>query len=303
VTSGSGASPSATSSSTRAASSPSSASSWSWTGRRRSGRRSTTFPSRPLPGGHRLLGHRLQDPGVGGGGGGGEGPGPLPGGTGLRAPGDGGLGLPSRPRPPLAYGSHRVGPGLARVPGVGRGPRRKRPRPGRGGGSRGPLLHGPGPGGVRPVLLVYLLGVTAWGAWLGRNQRGGTDYFLGNRDLPWGAVLLSVVATETSTLTFLSIPGVAYLGNLAFLQLTLGYLVGRIVVSGDPPAGLLPGRAHHGLRTPGAAVRDGGPAVHLGDLHDHPAPGGLGAALRHRHPPGPHHRVALSRCPSPSSGS
>ena len=81
------------------------------------------------------------------------------------------------------------------------------------------------------VLLAYLLGVTAWGAWLGRNQKGGTDYFLGNRDLPWGAVCLSVVATETSTLTFLSIPGVAYLGNLGFLQLTLGYLAGRIVVS------------------------------------------------------------------------
>ncbi|MEX2526899.1 MAG: sodium:solute symporter [Gemmatimonadota bacterium] len=82
------------------------------------------------------------------------------------------------------------------------------------------------------VLLVYLGGVTAWGAWLGRNQTGGTDYFLGSRDLPWGAVLLSVVATETSTLTFLSIPGVAYLGNLGFLQLTLGYLVGRVVVAG-----------------------------------------------------------------------
>jgi solute:Na+ symporter, SSS family len=81
------------------------------------------------------------------------------------------------------------------------------------------------------VLLVYLLGVTAWGAWLGRNARSGTDYFLGNRDLPWGAVCLSVVATETSTLTFLSIPGVAYLGNLGFLQLTIGYLVGRVVVS------------------------------------------------------------------------
>jgi solute:Na+ symporter, SSS family len=81
------------------------------------------------------------------------------------------------------------------------------------------------------VLAVYLLGVTAWGAWLGRNARGGKDYFLGNRELPWGAVLLSVVATETSTLTFLSIPGVAYLGTLAFLQLTFGYLLGRIVVS------------------------------------------------------------------------
>mgnify|MGYP001823656966 FL=1 len=81
------------------------------------------------------------------------------------------------------------------------------------------------------VILVYMLGVTAWGAWLGRGQVGGSDYFLGSRDLPWVAVLLSVVATETSTLTFLSIPGVAYGGTLAFLQLTLGYLAGRVVVS------------------------------------------------------------------------
>ena len=81
------------------------------------------------------------------------------------------------------------------------------------------------------VIVAYLLGVTLWGAWLGRGQAGGTDYFLGNRELPWGAVMLSVVATETSTLTFLSIPGVAYLGNLTFLQLTVGYLAGRAVVS------------------------------------------------------------------------
>jgi len=81
------------------------------------------------------------------------------------------------------------------------------------------------------VILAYLLGVTLWGAWLGRGQKGGTDYFLGNRELPWGAVMLSVVATETSTLTFLSIPGVAYLGSLTFLQLTFGYLLGRMVVS------------------------------------------------------------------------
>ena len=81
------------------------------------------------------------------------------------------------------------------------------------------------------VLVVYLAATTAWGAWLGRGQTGGTDYFLGNRELPWGAVMLSVVATETSTLTFLSLPGVAYLGTLVFLQLTFGYLTGRIVVS------------------------------------------------------------------------
>lgn len=81
------------------------------------------------------------------------------------------------------------------------------------------------------VLVLYLGGVTAWGAWLGRGQKGGSDYFLGSRNLPWGAVLLSVVATETSTLTFLSIPGVAYMGTLAFLQLTVGYLLGRTVVA------------------------------------------------------------------------
>ena len=81
------------------------------------------------------------------------------------------------------------------------------------------------------VLVVYLVGVTAWGAWLGRGQEGGTDYFLGSRSLPWVAVMLSVVATETSTLTFLSMPGVSYAGALVFLQLTLGYLAGRIIVS------------------------------------------------------------------------
>ena len=81
------------------------------------------------------------------------------------------------------------------------------------------------------VLVLYLGGVTLWGAWLGRGQTGGSDYFLGRRELPWWAVMLSVVATETSTLTFLSIPGVSYLGTLTFLQLTFGYLIGRVVVA------------------------------------------------------------------------
>jgi SSS family transporter len=81
------------------------------------------------------------------------------------------------------------------------------------------------------VILLYLAGVIGWGVWQGRRQRGGREYFLGNRELPWGAVLLSVVATETSTLTFLSIPGVAYLGTLGFLQLAIGYVLGRVVVA------------------------------------------------------------------------
>ena len=80
------------------------------------------------------------------------------------------------------------------------------------------------------VLVLYMAGVVAWGAWLGRGNRGGADYFLGGRNLPWWAVMLSVVATETSTLTLLSVPGVAYLGTLAFLQLALGYLLGRAIV-------------------------------------------------------------------------
>lgn len=81
------------------------------------------------------------------------------------------------------------------------------------------------------VLVAYMLGTTVWGAWLGRGQKGGTDYFLGSRSLPWAAVMLSVVATETSTLTFLSVPGVSYMGSMVFLQLTLGYLAGRTVVA------------------------------------------------------------------------
>ena len=81
------------------------------------------------------------------------------------------------------------------------------------------------------VLVAYMLGVTILGAWLGRGAKGATDYFLGSRSLPWWAVLLSVVATETSTLTFLSIPGVAYLGSLT----TRASLPSRPTMSGRRP--------------------------------------------------------------------
>ncbi|MCI0495731.1 sodium:solute symporter [candidate division KSB1 bacterium] len=81
------------------------------------------------------------------------------------------------------------------------------------------------------ILFFYLIGVTILGAWFGKYQKNTRDYFLGDRNLPWGAVCFSVVATETSTLTFISIPGVAYLTNLNFLQLTFGYLIGRIIIS------------------------------------------------------------------------
>jgi len=82
------------------------------------------------------------------------------------------------------------------------------------------------------VIVVYLAGVAAFGIMAGGRQKNTTDYFLGSRDLPWWAVSFSVVATETSTLTVIGIPAVAYGGSLTFLQLTFGYLLGRVIVAG-----------------------------------------------------------------------
>src|SRR5918993_2815784 len=81
------------------------------------------------------------------------------------------------------------------------------------------------------VLVAYLAGTTALGMYVGRRQRDAKDYFVADRSIPWWAVLFSVVASETSALTFISIPGLAYLGNLGFLQVVGGYILGRIVVS------------------------------------------------------------------------
>jgi len=82
------------------------------------------------------------------------------------------------------------------------------------------------------IVIAYMLAVLLFGIWIGRGGRSSADYFLGDRSLPWGALLLSIVATETSTVTFLSIPGLAAAagGNLTFLQITFGYIVGRIFV-------------------------------------------------------------------------
>ena len=81
------------------------------------------------------------------------------------------------------------------------------------------------------VIVAYLTGITLLGIWVGRRQRDSKDYFVADREIPWWAVLFSVVASETSALTFISIPGLAYVGNLGFLQVATGYLLGRIVVA------------------------------------------------------------------------
>jgi SSS family solute:Na+ symporter len=81
------------------------------------------------------------------------------------------------------------------------------------------------------VLIAYLAGTTLLGVYLGRNQKNARDYFVANHTIPWWAVLFSIVATETSALTVISIPGLAYLGDLGFLQIAAGYIIGRIVVA------------------------------------------------------------------------
>jgi SSS family solute:Na+ symporter len=81
------------------------------------------------------------------------------------------------------------------------------------------------------VLIAYLVGTTLLGVWLGRAQKDAKDYFVAGHAIPWWAILFSVVATETSALTFISIPGLAYVGNLGFLQIAVGYLLGRVVVA------------------------------------------------------------------------
>jgi len=80
------------------------------------------------------------------------------------------------------------------------------------------------------ILVLYLVGITLFGARFRRGQQNLRDYFLGSRSAPWWAIMCSIVATETSTLTIIGTPGIAYGGNLEFLQLVLGYLVARAIL-------------------------------------------------------------------------
>ncbi len=81
------------------------------------------------------------------------------------------------------------------------------------------------------IVVVYLVGVVVLGIIISGKQKNSVDYFLGGKKLPWWAVGFSIVASETSTLTFISIPGLAYKSNMMFLQLIIGYFIGRIIVS------------------------------------------------------------------------
>src|ERR1041385_6886689 len=90
---------------------------------------------------------------------------------------------------------------------------------------------------MKPINLViifgYLIGITLFGVWFSKKQETTRDYFLGDRTVPWWAIAASIVATETSTITFISVPGIAFArgGNFQFLQLVFGYMLGRVVIS------------------------------------------------------------------------
>lgn len=81
------------------------------------------------------------------------------------------------------------------------------------------------------VVLAYFAATLMLGERLGRGQRDLSDYFLAGRRMPWWSACLSIVGTETSTLTFVGVPAIAFTGDLTFLQVALGYVVGRFLVA------------------------------------------------------------------------
>ena len=125
--------------------------------------------------------------------------------------------------------------GSGRVPSFVSGPRFRRPH------ARASDRDAPPGAPLTPldlaVILAYFVFTLGLGLWVSRRQASAGDYFLGARDLPAAAVMLSIVATETSALTVISVPGIGARGDLTFLQLAFGYLLGRIGVA----AWLLPG--------------------------------------------------------------
>ena len=115
------------------------------------------------------------------------------------------------------------------------------------------------------VIAGYVLALTAFGTYFARFQRSTRDYFLTGHSVPWWAICFTIVATETSTITFIGVPAAAYTGNMAFLQLPIGYVIGRVIVSalflpayfrGDLMTSyqLLEWRFGPGVRSAGAAI-------------------------------------------------
>src|SRR5581483_9478378 len=81
------------------------------------------------------------------------------------------------------------------------------------------------------IIAIYLVGITLFGLRFRKKQRSLRDYFLADQNIPWPAIALSIVAAETSTLTIIGTPALAYDTNLGFLQVVFGYLIARVLIS------------------------------------------------------------------------
>lgn len=81
------------------------------------------------------------------------------------------------------------------------------------------------------VIIAYLVGVIGLGMWFGKDQRNTRDYFLGSRNVAWWGIGASIVAAETSALTIIGVPAMAYGSNLAFIQMVIGYVIARIALA------------------------------------------------------------------------
>lgn len=81
------------------------------------------------------------------------------------------------------------------------------------------------------ILAAYLVGMVGFGIFMGRGSRSAAQYMVGNREVPWWLILFSIISTETSAVTFLSIPGFAYSRDMTWLQIPIGFLIGRLLVA------------------------------------------------------------------------
>ena len=81
------------------------------------------------------------------------------------------------------------------------------------------------------VIVGYLGAMIGIGVWFGKDQRNTRDYFLGSKNIPWWGIGLSIVASETSALTIIGVPAIAYAGNLFFIQMIIGYVIARVILA------------------------------------------------------------------------
>ena len=145
------------------------------------------------------------------------------------------------------------------------------------------------------VIVAYLVGITLLGMWVGRSQRDAKDYFVADREIPWWAVMFSIVASETSALTFISIPGLAYVGRTSDSCRSRSAICSA---ASSSRTRCCPRYYEGNLVTAYAlletALRPRHAAIHVDRVHGHARHGGLGARVRDRRADRADHRAAAA---------